>query len=78
MVRLGNLALIAAATPGHTSGALTWHWGACDGGVCRQIVYADSLTPVSTDTYRFSDHPRSWRISARASPGSPRSIATFC
>ena len=58
MVRLGNLALIAAATPGHTSGALTWHWGACDGGVCRQIVYADSLTPVSTDTYRFSDHPQ--------------------
>jgi metallo-beta-lactamase class B len=24
--------------------------------VCRQIVYADSLTPVSRDNYRFSDH----------------------
>ena len=57
MVRLGNIAVIAAATPGHTSGALTWHWGSCDGGVCRQIVYADSLTPVSTDGYRFTDHP---------------------
>ena len=22
----------------------------CDGGVCRTIVYADSLTPVSNDT----------------------------
>ena len=29
----------------------------CDGGVCRSIVYADSLSPVSRDDYRFSDHP---------------------
>ena len=36
---------------------MTWHWGSCDGGVCRQIVYADSLTPVSSDAYRFTDHP---------------------
>jgi metallo-beta-lactamase class B len=56
-VRLGNLVLTAIATPGHTPGALTWHWGSCDGGVCRTIVYADSLTPVSRDNYRFSDHP---------------------
>jgi metallo-beta-lactamase class B len=48
-VRLGNLVLFPLATPGHTPGALTWHWGACAGGVCRQIVYADSLTPVSRD-----------------------------
>jgi metallo-beta-lactamase class B len=57
MVRLGDNVLIAAATPGHTPGALTWHWGSCQGGVCRQIVYADSLTPVSRDNYRFSDRP---------------------
>jgi metallo-beta-lactamase class B len=25
--------------------------------VCRQIVYADSLSPVSRDDYKFSDHP---------------------
>lgn len=56
-VRIGNNVLIALATPGHTPGALTWHWGSCQGGVCRQIVYADSLTPVSDKTYRFSDHP---------------------
>ncbi len=55
-VRLGNLALTPVATPGHTPGALSWRWGSCDGGVCRQIVYADSLTPVSRDGYRFSDH----------------------
>ncbi|MGZ2412128.1 metallo-beta-lactamase class B [Sphingomonas sp. F9_3S_D5_B_2] len=56
-IRLGNLMLTAMATPGHTSGALSWRWVSCDGGVCRTIVYADSLSPVSRDDYRFSDHP---------------------
>ena len=56
-IRLGNTVVIAMATPGHTPGALTWHWGSCQGGICRQIVYADSLTPVSSEAYRFSDHP---------------------
>ena len=49
--------LTAMATPGHTPGALSWRWESCDGGVCRTMVYADSLTPVSRDDYRFSDHP---------------------
>ena len=57
LVRLGNLSLTAIATPGHTPGALSWQWGSCDGGVCYQIVYADSLSPISRDDYRFSDHP---------------------
>ena len=56
-VRLGNLSLTAIATPGHTPGAMSWTWGSCDGGVCRRIVYADSLTPVSRDDYKFSGHP---------------------
>lgn len=55
-VRLGNLLLTAIATPGHTPGALSWQWGSCDGGVCRSLVYADSLSPISRDDYRFSDH----------------------
>jgi metallo-beta-lactamase class B len=57
IVRLGNLWLTGIATPGHTPGAMSWHWVSCDGGVCRSIVYADSLSPVSRDDYRFSDHP---------------------
>ena len=56
MLRVGDTALFAIETPGHTAGALSWRWGSCDGGVCRQIVYADSLTPVSRDNYRFTDH----------------------
>jgi metallo-beta-lactamase class B len=56
-VMLGNIRLFAMATPGHTPGALSWRWESCDGGVCRTMVFADSLTPVSRDNYRFSDHP---------------------
>jgi metallo-beta-lactamase class B len=56
-VRLGNLMVEAITTPGHTPGATSWRWTSCDGGVCRTIVYADSLTPISSKEYRFSDHP---------------------
>jgi metallo-beta-lactamase class B len=56
-VRFGNLMLTAMATPGHTPGALSWSWESCDGGVCRTMVYADSLSPVSRDDYRFTSHP---------------------
>lgn len=56
-VRLGSLELQAIATPGHTPGALSWHWQSCDGEGCVSIVYADSLSPISSDSYRFSDHP---------------------
>ncbi len=54
---LGDLYLTPIATPGHTAGALSWRWEACAGAVCRTIVYADSLSPISSDTYRFSAHP---------------------
>lgn len=59
VVRLGGLALTAHATPGHTPGALSWSWTSCTGRSrdCRRIVLADSLSAVSTDAYRFSDHP---------------------
>jgi metallo-beta-lactamase class B len=56
-VRFGNLLLTAISTPGHTAGALSWRWESCDGGVCRTMVYADSLSAVSRDDYKFSDHP---------------------
>ena len=56
-VRLGNILVEAITTPGHTPGAMSYRWISCDGGVCRRIVYADSLTAVSRDDYRFSDHP---------------------
>lgn len=56
-VSSGATTLTAIATPGHTPGALSWAWRSCDNSGCRSIVYADSLSPVSSDAYRFSDHP---------------------
>lgn len=59
VVRLGGLALTAHATPGHTPGALSWTWTSCARGSrdCRRIAFADSLSAVSADAYRFADHP---------------------
>ena len=57
-VRFGNLMLTAIATPGHTPGALSWTWESCDGGVCRSMVFADSLSPFGRDDYRFSAFPK--------------------
>ena len=53
---IGDLYLTPMTTPGHTPGALSWRWEACAGAVCRTIVYADSLSPISSETYRFSAH----------------------
>ncbi len=54
---VGSTALRSFATPGHTPGATTWQWQSCEGDLCRTIVYADSLSAVSADDYRFSDNP---------------------
>jgi metallo-beta-lactamase class B len=56
-VRHGPIVLTTYATPGHTIGSTSWSWRACEAGTCRTIVYADSLTPVSAEGYRFTDHP---------------------
>jgi metallo-beta-lactamase class B len=56
-VRVGPLAITPIFTPGHTPGATSWQWQSCEGGHCKTIVYADSLSAVSRDGYRFSDHP---------------------
>ncbi len=60
VVRVGPLALQVVSTPGHTPGGTSWTWRSCEGDDCRQMVYADSLTAISDDVYRYSDdaaHP---------------------
>ncbi|MEM7664291.1 MAG: MBL fold metallo-hydrolase [Pseudomonadota bacterium] len=48
----------AIETPGHTLGALSWVWKDCDAETgCLTLGYADSLSPISRDGYRFSDNP---------------------
>ncbi|MCM8557719.1 subclass B3 metallo-beta-lactamase [Sphingomicrobium sediminis] len=60
-IEVADLIVTPLATPGHTPGALSWQWIDCEGlddnRTCLSIVYADSLSPVSAEGYRFSDHP---------------------
>ncbi|WP_299192922.1 subclass B3 metallo-beta-lactamase [uncultured Erythrobacter sp.] len=56
-VQLGDIEATAIYTPGHSPGALSWQWRSCEGEQCYSIVYADSLSPVSGDDYKFSEHP---------------------
>jgi metallo-beta-lactamase class B len=53
VVRLGGVELTAHLTPGHTPGSTTWTWRSCEGARCLNIVYADSLNPVSGEGFRF-------------------------
>ncbi|MDG6078328.1 subclass B3 metallo-beta-lactamase [Erythrobacter litoralis] len=59
-VKLGDLELTAHLTPGHSPGAMSWTWWACslpgDPPVCRRVAYVDSLSPISADAYRFTEH----------------------
>jgi metallo-beta-lactamase class B len=53
-VRVGDLAVTAHLTPGHTPGSTTWTWRACEGATCKRIVYADSLNAVAPPEFRFT------------------------
>ncbi len=69
-LEFGGLQITAHHTPGHTPGGSSWSWSSCDNGDCVTAVYADSLTTVSADGFRFSDDPQ--RVAAFE-----RSIATI-
>jgi glyoxylase-like metal-dependent hydrolase (beta-lactamase superfamily II) len=56
-VRVGTIAITAHHTPGHTPGSTTWTWRSCEGTRCLDMVYADSLNPVSSPGFRFSQDP---------------------
>ena len=56
-LRVGPIAVTAHLTPGHTPGGTSWTWRSCEGERCLNMVYVDSITPVSRAGYRFSDHP---------------------
>jgi len=53
-IRLGDVVVTAHYTPGHTPGGTTWTWRSCEKARCLDLVYADSLNPVSSDDFRFT------------------------
>jgi metallo-beta-lactamase class B len=54
VLQVGDVAITAHATPGHTPGGTTWSWRSCEGGRCLDVVYADSLSAVSAPGFRFT------------------------
>lgn len=57
--RIGTTVLTAHLTPGHTPGGTSWTWKSCENNLCRDMVYADSLTPVSASGFEFT-HSREY------------------
>jgi metallo-beta-lactamase class B len=53
-VSVGEVAVTAVYTPGHTAGGVTWTWESCALGTCYNVVYADSLTAVSAAGFSFA------------------------
>jgi metallo-beta-lactamase class B len=56
-LQVGELAITAHFTPGHTPGGTTWTWRSCEETRCLAIVYADSLNAVSAPGFRYTQVP---------------------
>ena len=54
-VHVGSLALQMHAMPGHTPGSTGWTWRSCEKDRCVSMVYADSISLLSADGYRYAD-----------------------
>jgi len=53
-LHVGEITVTPHLTPGHTPGGTSWTWKSCEGAVCYEMVYADSLNPISAPGFRFS------------------------
>jgi metallo-beta-lactamase class B len=57
VVKVGSLIARPHLTPGHTPGGTSWTWKACEGARCLDVVYADSVTPVSAERFKYASSP---------------------
>jgi metallo-beta-lactamase class B len=58
-LRAGSVIITAHKTGGHTPGGTSWTWRSCEdgaGGRCADFVYADSMSAVSADAFKFTDN----------------------
>jgi metallo-beta-lactamase class B len=53
---VGGVVMAAHLTAGHTPGGTSWTWRSCEGETCRSMVYADSLSAVSANGFRFTSN----------------------
>jgi metallo-beta-lactamase class B len=54
-LHVGDVTITPHLTPGHTPGGTSWTWKSCEDKVCYNLVYADSLNPISSRGFHFSD-----------------------
>ncbi len=74
-ITLGDVTVTAHRTPGHTPGGTSWSWSSCEKDRCLAMVYADSLTAMSTAAgYRFAPVADSFRASIAKVRGLPCDI----
>ena len=55
-LQLGDVAITARYTPGHTSGSTSWTWVSCEDAErkeCLNVVFGASLTPVAADDFHY-------------------------
>jgi metallo-beta-lactamase class B len=57
VLRIGNIAITAVFTPGHTPGSTTWTWRSCEGASCLNMVYADSISAAAAPGFKFTAKP---------------------
>jgi metallo-beta-lactamase class B len=58
VIHVGDIAITPHLTPGHTPGGTSWTWRSCEGTECHEMVYADSLNPVSARGFLYGrDYP---------------------
>ncbi|MEK7342999.1 MAG: subclass B3 metallo-beta-lactamase [Pseudomonadota bacterium] len=63
-IRLGDVAVTAIATPGHTLGSMSWRWRSCERKSCKTMLFAASLNPIAADGWRFADPAHSRFVDA--------------
>ena len=56
-LQVGNVSVTVHYTPGHTPSGTSWSWRSCESSRCADVVYVDSLNPVSAPGFRFSQSP---------------------
>ena len=54
-LHVGEITITPHLTPGHTPGGTSWTWKSCKDAVCYDMVYADSLNPISAPGFRFTN-----------------------
>jgi metallo-beta-lactamase class B len=57
VITLGSMGFTAVFPPGHTLGSTSWTRRACEGGSCKNFVFASSLNAYATVPYTYSGQP---------------------